>query len=404
MDEETKIFYEIAEGMRLQREHYEKAMGICDYLREVCDLYLGRKKHQEEPQDLVQENKSINDSEIKEITLRSNIKNLYHRKDGRWEYKKRRNGELIRFTVSTKEEAIEKLKDIKNLHRKKVESENKTTFVSWCNRWVEVYKQDLTKSSKARYQQIIDKYITPFFKDTALKKVTQEKVQIFINGMEGKRNKEYAFLTVRQILKQAYVNKKIADDISAMLVKPKRYRKIRRSALALVEQQEFLKYLKNYETDVQMFMMFSIICGTRRSETMKFKFEDINEMTCKLHIKGTKTYGSDRYIKISPAMINLLKQNKQRKDDEFYFSYAPDYYTKIIQEIYKQAGIKDRILHDLRHTCATNLLYLGVADKFRQQYLGHANIVMTNDVYTNLQDDITADGLAKLYNNLYPQF
>ena len=102
-------------------------------------------------------------------------------------------------------------------------------------------------------------------------------------------------------------------------------------------------------------------------------------------------------------MITLLKNNAERSESENYFYYNPDYYTKKIQEIYAKAKIRDKTLHDLRHTCATNLLYLGMPDKFRQQYLGHANIVMTNDVYTNLQDDITKDGLLKLYNNLYPE-
>ena len=103
-------------------------------------------------------------------------------------------------------------------------------------------------------------------------------------------------------------------------------------------------------------------------------------------------------------MIQLLHANRQKRKNQTYFKYNPDYYTKIIQEIYETAGIQNKTLHDLRHTCSTNLLYLGVADKFRQQYLGHANIVMTNDIYTNLQDDITVDGLVKLYNNLYPKF
>lgn len=221
--------------------------------------------------------------------------------------------------------------------------------------------------------------------------------------MTGERNKEYSFLTVRQALKQAFINKKINEDISVMLVKPKRHRKIRRTAMTLIEQQELMRVLQEYEPNVKMFITFSIILGTRRSETMRFKLEDINNLTKRIHIKGTKTYGADRNLKITDDMIILLEQNAERKPNEFYFYYSPDYYTKIIQEIYEKAKIRDKTLHDLRHTCATNLLYLGMPDKFRQQYLGHANIVMTNDVYTNLQEDLNKDDLLKLYNNLYPK-
>lgn len=335
-----------------------------------------------------------------EVELKTNYKNIYHRKDGRWEYIKKVNGVKDYLIAPTKEKLLEKIKE----QKPKKQADIKHTFYAWCLRWLEVYKQDLTVKSKARYKQIIDKYIQPYFKDTLLNKVTQEQVQIFVNGVEGVRNKEYAFLTVRQILKQAFLNKKISEDISLMLAKPKRHRRIRRSALTYAEQESFLKVLKTYDTDVQMFMLFSIVLGTRRSETMRFRFEDINLLTKRIHIHGTKTEGSNRLIKISNDMIELLEKNKQREDNQNYFLYNPDYYTKIIQEIYEKAGVKDKILHDLRHTCATNLLYLGVADKFRQQYLGHANIVMTNDVYTNLQDDLTKKGLIKLYNNLYPKF
>lgn len=330
------------------------------------------------------------------------IKNIYHRADGRWEYVKTQNGYKIYLIAGTKEKLLQKIREEKQNHKRQVQKET-LTFVKWCLRWLEVYKQDLRTSSQKRYKQIILKYIQPFFKETALKKINQEQVQKFVNSLVGERNKEYAFLTVRQALRQAFINKKINEDISSMLVKPKRHRKIRRTAMSLVEQQELMKVLKEYAPNVQMFILFSVILGTRRSETMRFKLSDINELTKRVHIRGTKTYGADRNIKISDDMITLLKNNAERSENESYFYFNPDYYTKIIQEIYNKAKIRDKTLHDLRHTCATNLLYLGMPDKFRQQYLGHANIAMTNDVYTNLQDDITKDGLIKLYNNLYPK-
>ncbi len=381
-----------------------KIMDVCKWLKDCLLVEAGRnlKTWQSENEKIINVEANVSDIKKKEIGNMAKIKNIYHRKDGRWEYIKKQNGNKIYLIASTKEKLLEKVKEEKANNKKQTQKET-LTFVKWCLRWLEVYKQDLRISSQKRYKQIIEKYIQPFFKDTALKKVNQEKVQQFVNSLVGERNKEYAFLTVRQALKQAFINKKIQEDISSMLVKPKRHRKIRRTAMSLVEQQELMRVLQEYEPNVKMFIIFSIILGTRRSETMRFKLSDINELTKRIHIRGTKTYGADRNIKISEDMINLLKHNVERGENENYFYYNPDYYTKKIQEIYAKAKVRDKTLHDLRHTCATNLLYLGMPDKFRQQYLGHANIVMTNDVYTNLQDDITKDGLLKLYNNLYPE-
>lgn len=374
---------------------------IIHWMLRCITVDAGQEKHrkQKKEREVVVVNNNADTHE--EVALKSNYKNIYRRKDGRWEYIKKIDGIKTYAIASTKEKLLEKVREGKS---KKREIKKKLVFIDWCKKWLEVYKQDLRESSKKRYKQIVEKYMEPFFKNTLMENVTQEQVQVFINGMKGERNKEYAFITVRQILKQAYINRKITEDISGMLVKPRKYRHARRTALSMVEQQEFMKVLKTYEPDVQIFMMFSIILGTRRAETLAFRLEDINELTKKVHIRGTKTYGADRFIKISDDMIQLLHANRQKRKNQTYFKYNPDYYTKIIQEIYETAGIQNKTLHDLRHTCSTNLLYLGVADKFRQQYLGHANIVMTNDIYTNLQDDITVDGLVKLYNNLYPKF
>ena len=381
-----------------------KIMEICQWLKDSFHIEVGRnlKSWQNENEKIIEVEAVDSKPNKKEVESVAKIKNIYHRKDGRWEYIKKQNGNKIYLIASTKEQLLEKVREEKSLNKKQTKKES-MTFVKWCLHWLEIYKQDIRLSSQKRYKQIIEKYIQPFFKETPLKKVSQEQVQKFINSMTGERNKEYSFLTTRQALKQAFINKKISEDISVMLVKPKRHRKIRRTAMSLVEQQELMRVLKEYEPNVRMFILFSIILGSRRSETMRFKLEDINKLTKRIHIKGTKTYGSDRNIKITDEMINLLEKNAERKPKENYFYYSPDYYTKIIKEIYKKAKIQDKTLHDLRHTCATNLLYLGMPDKFRQQYLGHANIVMTNDVYTNLQDDLNKDDLLKLYNNLYPK-
>jgi len=50
------------------------------------------------------------------------------------------------------------------------------------------------------------------------------------------------------------------------------------------------------------------------------------------------------------------------------------------------------------------LYYLGVPDKLRQAQLGHASIVMTNDIYTHLDPTITREDILQLYGDWYPEF
>ncbi|HVD45141.1 MAG TPA: tyrosine-type recombinase/integrase, partial [Rubrobacter sp.] len=48
----------------------------------------------------------------------------------------------------------------------------------------------------------------------------------------------------------------------------------------------------------------------------------------------------------------------------------------------------DTRFHDLRHTCATLLLGKGVHPKFVQELLGHANIAITLDTYSQVIPDM----------------
>ena len=50
----------------------------------------------------------------------------------------------------------------------------------------------------------------------------------------------------------------------------------------------------------------------------------------------------------------------------------------------KRAGLPKIRFHDLRRTCATLLLGRGVHDKFVQELLGHANIIITLDTYSHV--------------------
>lgn len=331
------------------------------------------------------------------------IKNIYHRNDGRWEYSIMRNGNKTYLIASTKEKLLEKIKDYKSQERATKNVIRYETIESWSNKWVKLYKTDVGETTRKRYEGLIKNYIVPFFGQTRIDKITPMRVQEFVNSIKAERNREYAYITIKQIFRQAYINDKIKENIAEKIVKPRNKTKPHKTALSLKEQQLFLERLKKEDMDYQMFMVFSLIIGSRRGETVKFELEDINEEKQTVHIKGTKTYGSDRRVKISQSMIELLKRNKPNNKEK-YFNKHPDNYSKKALEIFADCNIKGKTLHDLRHTCSTNLYYLGVQDKQRQQVLGHQSIVMTNDIYTNLQEDIDKEGLIKLYNNLYYEF
>ena len=59
----------------------------------------------------------------------------------------------------------------------------------------------------------------------------------------------------------------------------------------------------------------------------------------------------------------------------------PDYITQKFQQILMKYGLRKIRFHDLRHSCATIMLYLGYTLKDIQTWLGHSNYNFTADTY-----------------------
>ena len=65
--------------------------------------------------------------------------------------------------------------------------------------------------------------------------------------------------------------------------------------------------------------------------------------------------------------------------------YIPHYISEKFPKLLAQYGLPHIRLHDLRHSCASLLLTMeGVTMKDVQEWLGHANISMTADIYGHL--------------------
>lgn len=323
-----------------------------------------------------------------------NMKNIYKRKDGRYEYSKMINNERIYIIKSTKQELEKEIRELKQKNKKQ---KNKYLFKNIIEEWYINFKEPYIKQkAKENYNTTLNKYIIPELGNKSINKITFKDLQLFINNKNDKRRiQEIILQHIKAIFDYAHSNKYINTNPAIALKLPRKTSKESIKPLTIEEQQTLLKSIKGHK--LETFIYFSLIFGTRRNETLAFKIEDINEDKQLLHINGTKTENAQRDVKISKDMINYLKANNKTKP---YFNFTSDFVTKNITKLLKDLGI-NKTLHALRHTTATNLFYLGYKDKERQQYLGHANITTTNNIYTYLENDIKKEDIHKLYNNLY---
>lgn len=329
-------------------------------------------------------------------------KNCYHRKDGRWQYSKQENGILYYTIANTYRELLEKIKQIKPRQIKQIKNvKNKTlTFIEYYKFYIINYinTKQIKKHSKYVWTMLLQKYIAPAFQRLPLEKITPEHIQSFLNKIEKERTREILYQNILKVLRKAYITGKIKKDITLGIEKPQKVNTQARQPLTLEEQEKLINYVKN--TKLYVFVMFSLIVGSRREETIKFNLlEDLDEEKQTIHIKGTKTKNADRYVHVTKEFIQFLKTNMKTNTFDFNISYP----THEIGKIFQQLNIKN-CLHGLRHTCSANLYFLNAKDKYRQLQLGHSSIVTTNNIYTNIKENIPPSKLRLLYNNLYPRF
>lgn len=197
---------------------------------------------------------------------------------------------------------------------------------------------------------------------------------------------------------------------------------------------EQLENLLNTITDDKVFYLLVKITATyglRRSEVLGLKWNSINFENNTLQIchtvvkvnevvykDKTKNASSFRTFPLVPEIKELLIDEKKRQAQnrkEFGKEYAntpyifvwdngnpytPDYVSHHFKLILKNNDLPHIRFHDLRHSCASILLSRGFTLKDVQEWLGHADIKMTANIYGHLdikRKQTIADTMANMF-------
>ena len=129
---------------------------------------------------------------------------------------------------------------------------------------------------------------------------------------------------------------------------------------------------------------------------------------------STKTESSFRRYPMSKEIKELLfkqiaieQENKKRFGNQYHNtdyvfkwedgqSFMPDYITRKFKKLLKKCKLPDIRFHDLRHSCASLLVSQGFQLKDVQEWLGHADISTTANIYAHLFDDRKIDILNSM--------
>jgi integrase len=142
---------------------------------------------------------------------------------------------------------------------------------------------------------------------------------------------------------------------------------------------------ENCSVTVRAAVWIALLTGCRRGEILKLKPEDILENRLRVVSGNTKTL-QERVIPIVPALKPWL--------EHIPLKITADGLKNGFIRATKRSGVAAHF-HDLRHSCASLLINLGVPLEVIRDILGHTT-VKTTERYAHLLIDRQAEALNKL--------
>ena len=351
---------------------------------------------------------------------------LRKRSDGRWEGRYTvgrdpKTGKLIYKNVlgKTQAEAREKLKKaIADSDKVDVVKAEQYTVGQWMEVWFENYaKLKVRPSSHQTYRGYLDHHIKPYIGKIPLNKLTSLDLQKLykklltggrVDRIESKRQpKGLSPKTVRNInqiissaLELAKAQKLILSNPTESCALPK----VEHREMKTLTQEQLSAFLQEAKaTGVYEMYYIELATGLRRGELLGLKWKDVDFTNGTIRVQRQvaringaiveaplKTKNSYRTVTIGPDAVGILKEQKEKTEDEYVFPspnggpISPDSVNHMLQRVLRRAGLPQVRFHDLRHTFATLALQNGVDIKTVSGMLGHYSAGFTLDTYTHV--------------------
>lgn len=323
--------------------------------------------------------------------------------------------------------------------------DNSITLDAWFKDWMEIHKYKIIRNNtKVYYTQVYTKHIKPTLGRKKLKDITQLMVKSLIKDLD-KKGYKYETQNKVRIMLLDMLDKAMIDNF--ILKNPCKGIKLVRDekkdmrVFTREEQTEFFDCCKG--TFYDNLFVVAISTGLRQGELCALTWDDVDlekkELTVnktllyqklegdekkEFHINPPKTKTSNRTVPINKQCeLALKKQFIQRNNVMAKKSAKPlqgyenllfttkfgtpicdqimiDAIKRIVEEINL---CKDELEqfeyftpHCFRHSFATRCFEANIPPKTVQQFLGHATLDMTMNLYTHVLGNQKQEDMTKL--------
>lgn len=312
-------------------------------------------------------------------------------------------GKRYEVSADTLEEAYtKKIRKIEALKDRSIIYSPQTTVDKWADICYKTYKSNVKGLPEMLLRY--NKYISPVIGSVPVSKVTAIHCQGILNECSGMSFSHLDKLRqeIKFIFETAVDNDLIKKSPAAKIKLPEYLRGERRSITDQERKHIYLVY-ENYKPFLLFILMLE--CGCRPDEACKLVGHDIDHENRLLHIRGTKTAKSDRYVPIPGTLYDTIKDTKpfdpispnnaghahtkssyndlrKRLKRELNLSMGCRTYRNALIPPYPLA--EDFEPYCLRHTYCTDLCKANVDVRTAQRLMGHANIQITANIYTHV--------------------
>ncbi|MDQ2903280.1 MAG: site-specific integrase, partial [Chloroflexota bacterium] len=307
-------------------------------------------------------------------------------------------------------------------------------FTSWLH---DTAQHAVREKTYIRYCQLIELHVLPTLGKIKLQKLAPQHLQRLYNQ---KRAEGYAPQTVQHIhrllhrvLKDAVRWNLIPRNIGDLVDVPR----VPKQEMQVLTPEQARQFLDASRDDpLEALYVLALTAGMREGELLALQWKDLDWTYGTVQVRRTiarlprkgfvvsepKTAKSKRSIALAPMTLEALKrhrlhQHEQRlaagpawEEHQWIFCNAvgrPLEVSNMIRRSFRplleKAGLPQMRFHDLRHSCATLLLSMGVHPKIVQERLGHSQIMVTLDTYSHVLPSLQEEAAQRLDQLLSPR-